>query len=152
MFDGVQVQGLDQGTSCSRMLLRKYTFVRLFATSLALASQGGSVAPNQTQWQSGDCIDKKIDEREGTRMSHNEPYPCINWCNWNGFKFSAVNKDWCACANEVPGNLRIDNEECKIPCPGNPNSVCGGGNQWWNVFPTHGKLFNFYFRSGLMFQ
>ena len=45
------------------MLLRKYTFVRLFATSLALASQGGSVAPNQTQWQSGDCIDKKIDER-----------------------------------------------------------------------------------------
>ena len=127
------------------MLLRKYTFVRLFATSLALASEGQhseSRAGNETQWQSGDCIDKVI-VKTGTRIprNRNSPSRCISWCKeTNYFTFAAVKEHWCACSSEDPGSVRINKENCKTPCPGEQDSVCGGEFGWYNIFSTDGIL------------
>ena len=124
-------QGLDQHPN-PRMFLRKYTVVTLFATSLALASQ--------TQWQSGDCIDKEIG-KTGTRIPQNKPSACISWCKeTNNFTFAAVKEDWCACSSEDPGSVRINKENCKTPCPGEQDSVCGGEFGWYNIFSTDAKL------------
>ena len=150
------------------MLLRKYTFVRLFATSLALASKGqyressealvdrhaGNQAGNQIQWQSGDCIsikktgaEARDEERE---FKQNKPSACIKWCKTNGgFKFAGLNKQQCVCGDELPeGRVQINNERCQEPCPGLPDSVCGGGNRWWNVFSTDGKILKFQLHHG----
>merc|ERR1719347_903964 len=45
----------------------------------------------------------------------------------------------CHCGSEVSkGTVRIDNEKCKISCPGLPSTVCGGDFGWWNIFSTDG--------------
>ena len=105
----------------------------------------------QIKWQSGDCVKKintqtRAEVRDVVDLEENKPSACIKRCKTNNvFKFAALNKQQCVCGDELPeGTVQINNEKCQTPCPGLPDSVCGGwGNRWWNVFSTDGKIFNF---------
>ena len=133
------------------MLLRKYTLARLFATSLALASQRQPRTGNEVQWQSGDCIDRDLDLTTVNNLTSfqvrnpkNEPSACIKRCHSQNYPLAAVNGHMCHCGSKVSkGSVRINNEKCKKSCPGLPWTVCGGDAGWWNIFTTDGKIFTY---------
>ena len=58
---------------------------------------------------------------------------CIGKCRDRGFRYAGVQSNYCYCGNSYGRYERAS--VCDIPCPGNPQQLCGG--RWANdVFST----------------
>jgi len=152
------------------MLLRRFACVKLFAISLAFASQGqnyerlkagfnklpgevtvpsASQAGGKTNFKSGDCVNHRLSRIE-QNFPQNKPSICITFCKAKGFKLAGVMNERCNCGDEIPlEKIDISDEHCQIPCPGQVISVCGGSDwssitgkeqEWWNIFETDDVL------------
>ncbi|KAJ5153220.1 uncharacterized protein N7482_009698 [Penicillium canariense] len=53
---------------------------------------------------------------------------CLSQCTMAGYEIAALSQvSHCACSNTVPpDSAKVDDEECKTPCPGYPSNYCGG--------------------------
>ena len=153
------------------MLLRKYTCVRLFAASLAIAIEGQQRESSET-WMGTLSLagDQEGINREGQQHGSIETWPgtmphagnqnqwqsrdCIEKPLRDIAKTNTQNKSpacirWC---KETKGEYKfaaINKKKCSC---GNEASICGGSHRWWNVFSTDGKIFNCQLHLGLIFS
>ena len=145
------------------MLSRQFVCLKIFVTSLALASHGqyhdtGNNGLNaaiqvsgNNEWQSGDCINNWPSSIE-KNFPLNKPSTCITWCKANGLKYAGLKNTECTCGDKVPQESpEIARNPCYTTCPGQSDSKCGGGNQWRNVFSTDGKIIKFHVYHNLIF-
>ena len=132
------------------MLLRQFACAKIFVTSLAIASQGQTYESKEAlnintrhngHWKSGDCINQKPSTPTlDTNYSQNKPLLCIRVCKESGYAIAGLNNWKCMCGSEPEGShVQKNNGKCNTPCPGQPDSACGGGN-WWNIFFTDEEI------------
>ncbi|EPS26856.1 hypothetical protein POX_g08843 [Penicillium oxalicum] len=80
------------------------------------------------------CYSDVPDLKNMTTNVYNSYGFCTDHCRQGNYKFAVVSQgDHCACSNAVPPpSFKIDDEKCKIVCPGFPEDFCGS-NVSFNV-------------------
>ena len=72
------------------------------------------------------CYSDVPDLKNMTTNVYNSYGFCTDHCRQGNYKFAVVSQgDHCACSNAVPPpSFKIDDEKCKIVCPGFPEDFC----------------------------